>query len=301
MAQKPTLQFDLKKLPPGFGRALLVSQGMALLWWALAAWLHPQNIIPIWFDQTSTFMVVAQNVSAPYAASARFLNPPWTALLLWPFGLLPLEVSTLLQTCLYFAILTGVVFKFGGGRGALLITLVSFVAMDAVLELNIDWLPSIGLLVPPALSGVFLAIKPQLLLGYWLSLKRDDLLRALTVTAGVAALSLLLWGWWLPLAIANNAGVSEGRMSFNIAPPVLLTPYLAYPLGLLLAYVAWRRKDAVIGILAWLFFVPYVTLYSLLPVWAVCSARWPRFMLLVNVVMWVVYGGTIALGLLRRI
>ena len=98
-----------------------------------------------------------------------FANPPWTAALLAPFGLLPLELSALLQIGLYFAILTGVIYKFGGSFKTVLIVFTSFMALDSAIELNVEWLVALGLLVPAALSGPLLLVKPQIALGYGLS------------------------------------------------------------------------------------------------------------------------------------
>jgi hypothetical protein len=140
-------------------------------------------------------MVAARHVNAPYEAAGRFINPPWTAGLLLPFAWLPLKVSTLLQTCLYFAILTSVIFRFNGTLRGVLIALSSFMAFDAVVELNIDWPVCIGLLVPPAFSGLFLFIKPQLALGCYFSLKRSQLVQAALLMIGVGAPSVVVWGW----------------------------------------------------------------------------------------------------------
>jgi hypothetical protein len=72
-----------------------------------------------------------------------------------------------------------------------------------------------------------------------------------------------------------------------------LTPFVWLPIGAALAWHAWRKQDAVVGILGWLFFVPYLTYYSLLPILAVCSARWWKMTLCISIVMWVAYGGTL--------
>src|SRR5688572_15234057 len=91
-------------------RTLLISQIMALVWWGAALALRQANIgIPIWYDQSITFSNTT-NLLNPYIVRT-FLYPPWAALLMFPNSIPPLPISTLIQTCLYFALLTLVVFK----------------------------------------------------------------------------------------------------------------------------------------------------------------------------------------------
>src|SRR5258706_6289493 len=134
---RPLIRSDL-------ARALLISQGLVLLWWLAALWLKNNTVTPIWYDQTATFLPAGMNLSNPYTLRGYF-NPPWAAVLMLPFSFLPLLLATLAQSCLYFALLTGVIFKFGGKQKHVVIALSGFVALDAVNQLNIDWMVCIGL------------------------------------------------------------------------------------------------------------------------------------------------------------
>lgn len=270
----------------------MLSQGLAIIWWAVSLWFQSLNLIPVWHDQRSTFTQLSAHLGDPYLVSG-FVNPPWTGILLAPFGWLPLPLATLVQLCLYFAILTGVIFKFGGNRQTMLIALTSFVALDAALELNIDWLVCLGLLVPPAFSGPFLLIKPQNALGYWLSFKRRELVHTLLVVLVLLVISLLLWGFW-PLQMLEAIRTNTLGRSYNLAPLALLPWPIAVAIGLSLSWVAFRRHDPVLSILAWLFFIPYITLYALLLPLALFAIRYPRVALLISVVAWLVYGGVLA-------
>jgi hypothetical protein len=287
---------DIKlTISPSLVKALWISQGFALLWWLVTLWLRGQEVI-VWNDQVISFRAALAQFGDPFAVPT-YVNPPWVLILFAPFALPPLEISTLVQTGLYFAILTGIIFRFGGGLQAVLITLSSFVALDAVLQLNVDWIVCIGLLVPVAYSGPFLLIKPQLALGYYFAFRPRDWLRAGLYTLPVLLVSLLVWGWWPLAMLEKSQTVIVGRM-FNIAPLHLLPWFVSLLVGAGLALHAYRRRDPVIGILAWLFFTPYIALYSLLLALALAAIRWPLLALIINVSMWVVYGGAIALMLL---
>ncbi len=292
MLRRLTLPFVI---PNRLDVALLLSQGLAVGWWIVAMVFRGSNLIPVWYDQSVTFMQVPLNLNNPY--QIYFVNPPWTAVFLAPFALLPLPLSVLIQLCLYFAILTAVIYKLGGNLNVVLITLTSFIAFDSALELNIDWLTCLGLLVPAAFSGPFLLVKPQNALGVWLSFKRRDLVRAILVSLVVLLLSFVIWGNWLtPLATyaANNM-----QREFNMAPLSLLPAPISIAIGLALGWWAFKRRDPVWSVLAWLFFVPYIKIYSLLLPLALFGIRQPRVALLISVVAWVIYGGVLAYFFLR--
>lgn len=290
------------RLPAGLLRALAISQVMALVWWGAAFALRLANIgVPVWYDQSITFSNTT-NLLNPYTVKT-FLYPPWAALFFFPNSIPPLPVSTLIQSCLYFAILTLVVFKYGGGQKAILIAFSSFVAFDAILELNIEWIVCIGLLVPAAFSGPFLVIKPQIALGVWLSCTWRELLHALIVLLVVILVSFVIWGAWPETmldGIRKYTLGSNAYSQFNLAPISWLSLPVSVLIGIVLSWRAFRKRDPVLSILAWLFFVPYITFYSLLLPMALGALRWPRIALIVSAVIWLVYGGTLAIGLLQR-
>src|SRR5262245_3356135 len=107
---RPLFHFPPLVLPAGLARALLISQVMAFVWWGAAMVVSAADVIPVWYDQRMTFTQVGLNLSQPYVTHA-FNNPVWAAALLFPFSLLSIELAVLAQLCLYFAILTGIIYK----------------------------------------------------------------------------------------------------------------------------------------------------------------------------------------------
>jgi hypothetical protein len=267
----------------------------ALIWWLLAAYLRGTGRIPVWYDQETTFLTAPFHITDPYALP-RFMYPPWTAVLLAPLGLIQLHLAILLQACLYFVLLTLVIFKFRGNLRIVLLVLTSFIALDAVIELNLEWLICIGLLVPPAWSSPFLLIKPQDALGVMITYKRRDFIRTTLLGLLVVLVSLLLWGAW-PLQSLKAIQTYTLGQSFNLAPLALLPWFVSLAIGGYLAWRAYRKQDAPLAILAWLFFVPYIPLYSLLIPFAALAVRFPRVALIISVVMWAVYGRVVLLTL----
>lgn len=266
---------------------LLFSLGMALIWWIVALVVRDQEWGIVWWDQEHTFTQVIHHLRDPYTIQG-FVNPPWTGVLLIPFGLMPLALGVLVQTCLFFTLLTGVIFKFGGTKKTVLLVLTSYFALDAVLEANIEWLVLLGLLLPTAYSGPFLVIKPQSALGYWFSLRWRDLLIAVLVLLIFLLITLAIWGLW-PVDLQRKVS-RHFEIPYNLAPMALIPIPLSLLIGVVLAYFAFKRHDPALGIFAWLFFVPYTVMYSLILPFACLAVRYPRIALAISIGLWTALG-----------
>ncbi len=275
---------------PGFRRALLMAVGLAIGWWLVALLFAQATGVTVWSDQRRTFLQAADHLATPYVLVWPYV--PWTSLLVLPFGLLPESLAVLLQMALYFALLAAVIYRFEGGFGAVLIVLTSAIAFDTALEINLEWIVALGLLVPREWSGPLLLVKPQAALGYWFGFAPREWLRGGLVVLVVVAASLLLWpGWIAGMADAIRVNtLGEWGSRINIAFSNLLPQPLAWAIGIGLAALALRRRDPVLGVFAWQFFVPYATLYGILPAFALLAARWPRIALAISLALWLLYG-----------
>lgn len=278
-----------------FRWALLVAVGLALLWWGWALWWHGAvsngvfGGVPPWWDQRETFTQAAFHLGDPYALIWPYV--PWTALFMAPFGWLPVSLAVLAQLIILFGGLTALIYKYDGGFWAVVITLTSALAFDSAIELNLEWIVVLGLLLPREWSGPFLLVKPQAALGYWFGFKWRDLVYGTLVTLLVMVVSFVLWPGW-PLAMWEKIQIytlANSGVKVNISLTKGLTAWVSYPLGAVLAYFAVRRKDVVLGILAWQFFVPYATLYGYLLVLALVASRWWWAALLVSAALWIPY------------
>jgi hypothetical protein len=286
------------KLPTSYNAGLRMALAIAVLWWLVAIIFRAGNLATVWYDQGATFTQVGKHINDPYQIRG-FVDPPWTAILLAPFSLLPLPIAVLIQLCLYFVIITAVIRKFGGNAKTVLLVLLSFIAFDSALELNVEWLVYLGLLVSPIFSGPFLLIKPQDALGYWLTLKRRDFVRAVILILSLFLLSLLLWPGW-PIQMIQAILTNTVGRSYNLAPITMMPWPIAVAIGLALSWFGFKRRDPILAILGWIFFSPYLTYYSLLLPFALLAIRYPRVALIFSVTMWVIFGGIIAAGIVAR-
>lgn len=267
---------------------------LAVAWWAVAQHFETATGVVVWADQRATFTQACFHLADPYPDLA-FPYVPWTAVLLAPIGLLPGRWAVLIQFVVYFALLAMLIHKFGGGLEIVLLVLLSPLAFDTALEPSLEWLVVLGLLVPRAWSGPLLLVKPQAVLGYGLAFRRREAVAAGLVVLVVTVISLVVWPGWPAAMLAdiqvNTLGGWGSRI--NIALSEVLPRPLSWAIGLWLAWRTIRRKDAILGVWAWLFFVPYATVYGYLPAFTLLAVRWPGWALVLSLTLWVLYGGLV--------
>jgi hypothetical protein len=283
--------------------ALIFAVGMAVFWWLVVVLvIRPAEVVPVWIDQTKVFTQVQHHLANPYEVQ-RFANVPWTPIFLLPFGGFSLSLAVLFQLIVYFVSLTLLIFRYGGNTRTVILTLTSFIALDNAIELNIEWITCIGLLVPAVLSGPFLLTKPQLALGVWLSFSRRQLIGALFVTAIVLVISGFIWPSWpegMQQSVEKYILTDRYIGQFNLAPLSLMPIALSLMIGAALAWRGIKRRDPILSILAWIFFVPYIPFYSLLFYLAILGIRFVRLAWIIYLSMWIIYGGVILVVVLFR-
>ncbi len=290
MTRKGSFPVRVAMRRPMFLPALVLAIGLAIGWWLVAARVSQKAGTVLWSDQHSIYTQLDANIADPYA-SRLFANPPWTAVLVYPVALLPFETSVLIQIILYFSLLTLLIAKFGGKFWTVVLVLTSSLAYDSALEMSLEWLVVIGLLVPRVWSGPFLLVKPQAALGAWFGFRPRQIFWAGVVALIVAGLSFLIWPNWLEgmqNAFQNNIFGAWGTR-VNISLSRGLPRPVAWGIGLLLALLAFRRGDVILGVLAWQFLVPYATFYGSMPAFALLAVRWPLIAFAISAAAWIPY------------
>ena len=240
-------------------------------------WLSPSR----GHDWRDSFAPAGRTWWDPY--QVPFHNPPWVALLLWPLAILPLRVGFVVNGLLTIAITVWLVVRMGGSWLAVLVTLLSPPFIGIQLVGNIEWIPMLGIIIASAWSVPLLMAKPQTVgLVSILYFKRSGFnWRFWLPMAGILAVSLLIWGWWP----AKIPPLPEDSSTWNLS----IFPW-GVPLGIVCAWLAWKRDALHWTLLAGIFFAPYFGVGSLTPAVAVWSARYPRALGLAVVVFWVLVG-----------
>jgi len=275
---------------PHFWPALALAAGLALFWVAIVLRVEARTGIFLWADQYNIFTRLDETISNPYA-DRLYTYVPWGAVIVYPLALLPFRLSVAVQLVLYFALLALLIFRYGGRWWTVLLVLTSSLAYDTALEVSLEWVTVIGLLVPPVLSGPFLLVKPHQALGAWLAYRWRDVLWGGVLVFVIMAVSLVIWPNWVDgmLTAWFNNTLGEWGSRVNIAFSQIIPRPISWGIGLALAWLAFRRKDVILAVVAWQFFMPYVTFYGLMPVFALVAARWPWAALAISLAAWVPY------------
>jgi hypothetical protein len=216
-----------------------------------------------------------------------FFSPPWAVIPLVPFEFMPLPLAALIQALIYFSLLGWIAHRYAIRRIGLLAVMLSPFALDAIMEINIDWIAAIGLLVPPQLSPIFLAVKPQAFTGYIFTLDWKQLVRATSIMLVTLLISFLIWGvdWLVGLyvefgtrSLALNASLS--LWGFMPIGSVLL--------GLALLAYAFYCHDDVLKILSGVFFTPYLPTYTAIIPFLFLCIRYPRLGFFISIGLWMI-------------
>lgn len=205
-------------------------------------------ILPLTYvDFTNIFYPVGQRWLSPYQDRNNFFNPPWLAMIIAPFTLLPprLAVSAwLAMGCLVIGMLLKHPEKIGW-----CVTSPGFLVMITIGQ--VDWLVLLGVMFPQV-SLVLFVIKPQAVILLSLSYINRQ---SIVVFFAVLTISFLVWGWW-PLQLPYR--------SPNQAMNISVFPLLA-PVGIYLTWRGYQQSNDVYLCIASLCIAPYFMPQSLLP------------------------------------
>jgi hypothetical protein len=130
-----------------------------------------------------------------------------------------------------------------------------------------------GLLLPAELWWLVVLAKPQHMIGMTLAVPVSKWLRAALITAGVFALTFLLFGNWIQAILEQPRGFMA-IVPYNIFGG--LWPYQV-PVGIGLIALGLSRKDDRFLLASSPFLSPYITMSSMISVWlavVVSLAEW---------------------------
>lgn len=233
---------------------LLTAGGIGVAWW-----LSPYTPRGVdWYTVFRPACLAFLSGRSPYTVEG-FFNPPWTLFPLIPFALLPENVGRTLLIFVGFAAYLSIGHLLGGSRGAILAVLLSPPVMHGMLVGNIDWLPLLGVVMPPQIGLFFVSMKPQIgfaIVIFWLveTWRAGGWRRTLAVFAPFSLafmLSILLYGLW-PL---------RARVEISLWWNASLWP-VSLPLGMVLIVRAIRKRQLSYAMAASPCFSPYILFHS---------------------------------------
>ena len=212
-----------------------------------------------------------------------FYNPPWIIPFLIPFTILPERYGLALLWCCTLIIYAYLVFNTKPTKQTILLV---FTSAPMILDLyygQINFLVWLGLLLPPPIGLLFLALKPQIGFGvmiYWIvcALKGggwSGVARLIWPLVLILTISFAIYGFW-PMCWQHVAvGEEQSR----------LWPYFL-PLGLGLVVYALKQESHEHAILAMPFIAPHIWTHSLVG-WLLQLQKYPKLLQLAYIGLWV--------------
>jgi hypothetical protein len=239
-------------------------------------------------DWRVTFYPTAGVPLNPYSVPT-FVNPPWTALLLFPLQFASVDLSAAINTSLNFVLIGLLVIRRKGDLISLALTMTSFPFLALLANGSTEWIPAIGFILQNGWGLPLVLTKPQsgiLAVIAWFSPAKKRILFLLPV-ALTLLISFLLWGNWLLPMLANVQYMRDAQIGLFT---VSISPFpWAIPIGLgLMVYIlkCRPRQSEIFGILATLCLVPYFVPHSLTILFALLSVSHRRASILTWLLLW---------------
>lgn len=237
--------------------------------------------MPLAYDWTMAYRPAALAMlsgHSPYLITTeRFANAPWALFPLIPLAVLPIEWGRFILVLISLAAFAFVAYKLRATPIAMIAFLLSPFVFRCLWYGQIDWLPLLGIVMPPWIGLFFIATKPQvcgLVALYWLAeaWRAGTIIKTFTPVTIATVVSFGAFGFWPASAAAF------GRMG-------AMWPW-SIALSVALLFVAYKRKDKTPAAAASPLASPYAQLHSfasvLLPL-----MRYQWLMVAAVVLLWI--------------
>jgi hypothetical protein len=269
-----------------------VSTGQTKSQWLLAAIIMIAFVVLVstyfpddrgdWIVYYKPAIIEMFSGSSPYTV-AGYHNAPWTLIILAPLALLPDKIAAAVTSMLHPIIISLIVFRFGAKPLQALMIAFSGPSVLAMIKINYEWVPLLGLVLPPWLGLFFITTKPQtagMLAIYWLfdSWQRGgiyDVIKTFSPISVITLLSFVVYGPWL----FESGDLLSKHYNTSIFP-------WGIPVGLVVLVYSIIRKNKEVSVAASPLLSPYVNSHSWIAV-LIGAINKPRILPFVFVVSWV--------------
>ncbi len=196
-----------------------------------------------------------------YTEDPGYFAPPWVALVLFPVAVLPLQVGRALWFVISLGLFAYTCYKLGGNPLTMVAFIFSPMVANCLIQGNIESLALVGLVLPPQIGLIFLAMKPQttaaVILFYLVEAWREGGIRLVVrhfwPLALVGAVSCLFYGLW-PLRLNQIVNLA-GPFNVSIWPRGI-------PIAIALLIAAFRGRKREFAMMASPFLAPYTVVMS---------------------------------------
>jgi hypothetical protein len=213
----------------------------------------------------------------------RFLNPTWILLPILPIAALPMELGGAIFLVASLGSFAYAAYRLGATPIAMGAFILAPPVMHCVLNGNIDWIPLLGVTMPPQIGLFFVTAKPQIgapivlfwLVETWRGGGWREVARVFAPVTVALGITILLFGVWF-LDWTGQPGQWWNASLF---------PY-SVPVGLSLVYASLRTRDIRFALPAGPCLSPYVLFHS----WSaavIAVVHRQRWAILVSAALWI--------------
>jgi hypothetical protein len=220
-------------------------------------------IVPSAVDWRTTFRPATLALLSGESPYGRFylVHAPWTLIMLALPALLPEAVGRVLLIFCGLISYTFIAHRLKAKPIAIVFLLLSPLVMHMLLNGNIDWLASLGFILPPQFGLFFISIKPQVgiavapfwLVDAWRLGGWKLVLKIFAPFTIVLLLSFGIFGFWPIYSFSYR--VSEVWFNASLWP-------MSIPVGLALLVASIRKRKIVYAMAASPCLSPYALFYS---------------------------------------
>lgn len=217
------------------------------------------------FTETGRRLLSGVSLYSTMTSFAWFSNPPWVALFMVPFSLLPLRVGWAIMGTLNLVICGALAWKYKLGLAKLALLVSSPPVVYTLINGQIDLLALCFLLLPAMFWPVAAITKPQVGLGLLFPIKSWR--QAVLVGVCVVAVTMLLFGPWPIELIRQPKSYINSPHNFWLE----LFPYCTV-IGVVFIVMGMQRRDERHLLLGSPFCLPYATTGNFAGAWLALSS-----------------------------
>ncbi len=213
-----------------------------------------------WRDTYRPATLALLSGKSPYSVDI-FFSAPWSLIPFIPLALLPVNIGRAILLLIGMGSFAFTAYKLGAKPLALIAFLLSPPVIHCLLNSNIEWLPLLGLIMPPQIGLFFIAIKPQIGIGVglfwlieaWRKKGIREVVRVFWPITLTLLISFLIFGLW-PLRFRDTLTLTR---AYNAS----LWPS-SIPIGLTLLVASIRTRNFRYAIASSPCLSPYVLLHA---------------------------------------
>jgi len=224
------------------------------------------------YDDWRIYRHAAQNIlrgETPYFENTGYFNPPWVAMLLIPFSLVPFRIGAGLLGVTTLFIVISLCLKYEFNRIKVILIAVSPIVIYIIIHSQIDALILAGIFLPVRWWPLVAISKPQITLGLGAhALDKSIIKSSIIIFIVVLGVSFMIFGFWPGHIMMNSAQIlhASWNMWRDIWP-------LYFPIGLTFILLGIQQKKVDWLIVASPFLLPFAAYSSFLGIWIILHKK----------------------------